>query len=216
MAASSLGSIWPLFELVVRTPRLELRYPSDEDLAELAGLTGNIHDPAERPFIEPWNQAPDGERERNTLQFHWANRASFAPAAWVLSLVAVVDGQVVGEQSVRATEFATTRTVDTGSWLHRPRHGQGFGTEMRCAVLHLAFAGLGAERAETSCYEGSHASRRVTEKLGYEQTEEGIEDHDGTARRWWGYAIDHRHWEQQRRSDIELLGAEACRQLLGA
>lgn len=216
MAAPSLPSIWPLFELVVRTPRLELRYPSDDDLAALTGLTGNIHDPAERPFIVPWNQAPDGERERNTLQFHWANRASFGPAAWILNLVAVVDGQVVGEQSVRATEFATTRTVDTGSWLHRPRQGTGIGTEMRHAVLHLAFAGLGAERAETSCYEGSRASQRVTTKLGYQQTEEGIEDHDGQPTRWWGYTMDRPRWEQCRRSDIELLGVETSRALFGA
>lgn len=215
MAVSSLCSIWPLFGLVVRTPRLELRYPSDEDLADLAAVTGDIHDLDEMPFIEPWSRAPDGERERNMLQYHWANRTSFAPAAWTLSLVVVVDGQIVGDQSVRATDFASTRAVDTGSWLHRPQQGRGIGTEMRHAVLHLAFAGMGAQRAETSCYAGSGASRRVTEKLGYELTEEGIADHDAKPTPWWAYAMDRNHWERSRRSDIELEGVEACRELLG-
>lgn len=116
---------------------------------------------------------------------------------------------------MRATDFPSARTLDTGSWLHRPRQGEGIGTEMRHAVLHLAFAGLGAERAETSCYAGSDASRRVTEKLGYELTDQGVEDHDGKPTPWWGYAMNRTGWERNRRNDIELHGVDACRDLFG-
>ena len=37
--------LWPLFDLVVRTPRLELRYPDDDLVYELAALTAEpIHE----------------------------------------------------------------------------------------------------------------------------------------------------------------------------
>ncbi len=37
---------WPLFDVVIRTPALEVRYPDDELLVELADLTARgIHDP---------------------------------------------------------------------------------------------------------------------------------------------------------------------------
>lgn len=32
---------WPLFDVAVRTPRLELRYPDDELLFELAGVVAH-------------------------------------------------------------------------------------------------------------------------------------------------------------------------------
>jgi hypothetical protein len=37
---------WPLWDLVVRTPTVELRMPTDDDLVRLAQLAGaGIHDP---------------------------------------------------------------------------------------------------------------------------------------------------------------------------
>ena len=39
---------WPLFDLVVRTPRLELRPPDDSMLVELARCAGDIFPLARR------------------------------------------------------------------------------------------------------------------------------------------------------------------------
>ncbi len=63
--------------------------------------------------------------------------------------------------------------VSTGSWLGRQHQGQGIGTEMRAAVLPLAFAGLGAEYAVSAAYSDNPASRGVSARLGY--AADGIE-----------------------------------------
>src|SRR5256885_9501597 len=56
-------------------------------------------------------------------------------------------GRPIGVQEVAGRDFAGTRRVSTGSWLGAPHQGHGLGTEMRAAVLELAFRGLGAEVA---------------------------------------------------------------------
>ena len=56
-----LTDVWPLFGLVLRTPRLELRVPSLEQLAALAELADEgVHDPAAMPFLVPWTDLPAG------------------------------------------------------------------------------------------------------------------------------------------------------------
>jgi RimJ/RimL family protein N-acetyltransferase len=59
-------------------------------------------------------------------------------------------------------------TVGTFSWLGPGYRGRGLGTEMRAAVLHLAFAGLGAREAASEAFTDNHASNRVSQALGYE------------------------------------------------
>ena len=64
--------LWPLFDLSVRTPRLELRYPDDELAAEVAALTASpIHDANDMPFSLPWTDAPPEELPRNSLKHYW-------------------------------------------------------------------------------------------------------------------------------------------------
>lgn len=212
---AALASRWPLFGLSVRTPRLELRYPTDDDLLALAALTGDVHDPADMPFCTPWTRLPDAERERGTFQFHWRARGALTADAWELPFVTVVDGEVLGTQSVLATDWPIRRTVETGSWLHRPRHGEGLGTEMRAAVLHLAFAGLGAQRAETEAHEGNRSSQGVNARLGYRPNGDVIGVLDGAPRRYLRFVLDRPDWERSRRADIEVLGLDGCRELLG-
>jgi RimJ/RimL family protein N-acetyltransferase len=91
----------------------------------------------------------------------------WAPDEWRLELVARRDGQVVGTQGVHASHFGVTREVDTGSWVGRKFQAQGIGTAMRRAVLHLAFAGLGAETARSGAFFDNSPSLAVSEKLGY-------------------------------------------------
>lgn len=212
---TTLTGAWPLFGLAVRTPRLELRYPTDAELVALAGLSGDIHDPDFLPFSGTWSLLPDGERERAVLQYHWARRGDWRTAAWRLELVAVVDGEVVGTQGMMADDFTITRTVTTGSWLGRPHQGRGLGQEMRAAVLHLAFAGIGAERAETDAVEDNGPSLGVTSKLGYRANGDVIDATNGKRTRLLRFALDRSGWEAIRRDDIEVLGLEPCLDLFG-
>jgi hypothetical protein len=48
----------PLFALRLRTPRVELRLPTEDELAQLARVAEQgIHPPEEMPFLVPWTDA---------------------------------------------------------------------------------------------------------------------------------------------------------------
>jgi RimJ/RimL family protein N-acetyltransferase len=159
---------WPLRDLVLRTPRLELRPDDDPGLDELVEVAyGGVHDPATMPFLTPWTDADPRYLGRGTLQFYWAQRARFAPESWALHFLVRHEGRVLGVQSLTGNDFGVLRTVGSGSWLGRPHQGRGFGTEMRAAVLLLAFDHLGAVAADSGAFADNPASLRVSERLGY-------------------------------------------------
>jgi RimJ/RimL family protein N-acetyltransferase len=207
---------WPLFGLRIQTSRLELRYVDDElarTLAEVA-IQG-IHDEDEMPFSVPWTrQEPDALR-REYLRHHWSKRALLTPDDWSLQLAVVLDGEVVGVQDTFAKDFPVTRSFETGSWLGRRFQGKGTGPEMRAAVLHLGFAGLGAQLAHTGCWEDNPRSEAVTRKLGYEPNGWSIGNRDGKAVRTDRFLLTRDRWERTRRDDITIEGLEACLPLLG-
>lgn len=160
---------WPLFGLRLRTDRLELRSPTDADLMALVKVArAGVHDPSVMPFLVPWTDIPSPEFERSFLQFMWSTRVSWTPEAWRLPMAVVHEGEPIGIQEIAAKRFAVRRVVETGSWLGRASQGRGIGTEMRAAVLHLAFAGLDAVAAESGVLAGNEASRRVSATLGYQ------------------------------------------------
>jgi RimJ/RimL family protein N-acetyltransferase len=160
---------WPLFDLRLRTDRLELRVPTDDDFPVLLdAVDAGIHDPATMPFSFPWTDAEPRERRRNAAQHWWRQRAEWSPEKWNLPFAVDVDGEVVGMQDVMATDFPALRTVETGSWLTQRVQGRGIGREMRAAVLHFAFDVLGAEVAKSGAFRDNAASLAVSRALGYE------------------------------------------------
>ena len=212
-----LTDIWPLFGLVLRTLRLELRVPSLEQLAALAALADEgVHDPAEMPFLVPWTDLPPGPRGRSVLQHQWRQWGELTPQEWRLELVVLADGEPVGLQGIGGTEFAITREVHTGSWLGRRHHGRGIGTEMRAAVLHLAFAGLGADWAVSSALDGNGASIGVSRKLGYADDGIAVQAVRGRRRIDRRFRIDRETWAATQTVPVEVEGLEPCLDLLGA
>jgi RimJ/RimL family protein N-acetyltransferase len=207
---------WPLFGLRLRTPRLELRLPTLDQLAALADLAAEgIHDPDTMPFGIPWTDAPPDQRARGTLQWHWRKWADWSPERWNLNLVALADGVVVGTQDVAAIDFVVTREVRTGSWLGRRFQGQGLGTHMRAAVLHLAFDGLAAEYATSGAFTDNAASLGVSRRLGY--ADDGIERQErrgrpATQRR---LRLDRERWQAHRTVPVEITGLEPCLPMFG-
>lgn len=207
---------WPLFELRIRTPRLELRYPTDDDLSILVELAAEqVHEPDFMPFTTPWTRTESPTRERNALRFWWRLRADLDVQGWTLPFMVVDDGEPVGVQDLKGTRFPVTRSVQTGSWLVRRHQGRGVGKEMRAAVLHLAFAGLGAVEAHTSAFEDNPASLGVTRSLGYRPNGTQLDDREGTATRHLRFLLTSTDWEAQRRSDIEIDNLDGCRDFLG-
>ena len=208
---------WPLYDLVVRTPRLELRLPNEDELVALAALAGEgIHDPGWMP-LAGWTDQPSPQLERGVLHWHWGRRADWMPTSWNYNPVAIVDGEVAGTQSLYANDFAALRVVNTGSWLGRRFQGAGLGKEMRAAIVHLAFAGLDALEARSGFWHDNEPSRRVSESLGYEVVGErwvlrrGVRDKELEAR------LRREVWEPRRRDDITIEGLdESCLELFGA
>src|SRR5262245_16853498 len=135
----------PLFDLRLRTPRLELRLPGEGELEQLREVAlAGVHPPEFMPFTIAWTDEP----ELGTfLEYHELRRRDWSPEAWHLELGVWLDGEPVGVQAVTATDFVTSRLVSTGSWLGERFQSRGVGTEMRTAILELAFRGLGADAA---------------------------------------------------------------------
>jgi RimJ/RimL family protein N-acetyltransferase len=84
--------------------------------------------------------------------------------------VTFLDGRAIGTQGVSAKDFATTREVETGSWLGEEFQRRGYGFEQRAAVLEFAFRGLEAHAATSGALLHNVASQRISEKLGYRVT----------------------------------------------
>lgn len=211
-----LSERWPLFDLRIRTPRLELRYPSDDDLAVLADLAHEpVHDPDCMPFTTPWTRVASPRRERDGLRFWWRLRADLGVEDWTLPFMVLDGGEPVGVQDLKGTKFPVTRSVLTGSWLVQRHQGRGVGKEMRAAVLHLAFAGLGAAEAHTTAYEDNPASMGVTRALGYQPNGSQVVVREGKAARHLRFVLTRADWEARRRSDIAIENLEPSLELLG-
>ena len=211
-----ITDIWPLFGLRVTTPRLELRVPDLDDLGALGEVAAaGVHDPAVQPFAAEWTDGSPLQTARNTLQWQWSTWGRWSPEDWSLQFVALADGVVVGTQAMDAVSFATLREVSTGSWLGRAFHGQGYGTEMRAAVLDLAFDRLGAEYATSEAFEDNVASYRVSRKLGY--VDDGVERHviRGTPVIGRRLRLDRAGWAAARRIPVKVSGLEPCLPMFG-
>lgn len=208
---------WPLFGLRVTTPRLELRIPRLEDFDALfAAIARGIHDPDFMPFNLPWSTAPEPERSRSALQHHWRQWAEWTAEDWTLDLVVFHEGVPVGAQDLSGRGFVTRREVSSGSWIERARQGLGLGAEMRAAVLHLAFEGLGAQWAVSSAFTDNPASLGVSRKLGY--ADDGLEVHagaDGRARMLRRVRIDRETWAAHRTVPVKVHGLDACLDMFG-
>ena len=210
-----MSSAWPLFDLRLRTPRLALRSPTDDDLFALLEVArAGVHDPDRMPFAVAWTDLAPPEFERSFLSFYWGCRSSWTQEAWQLPLAVLLEDRPIGIQELRATGFATLRTVETGSWLGRAYQRQGIGTEMRAAVLALAFDGLGAEVATSGAIEGNAASRRVSEKLGYEPNGEALIAPRGTPVIEHRYRLVRERWEPGR-IPVRIEHLDECRALFG-
>lgn len=212
-----MADVWPLADLQVVTPRLVLRYVTDEVGEQLAALAAKgIHDPATMPFSEPWTDVPSPQLERNALQFYWRNRAELSPARWNLDLAVLADDEVVGMCSVHAEAFAQNRSLTTGSWLGRACQGRGgLGKEMRQAALHLIFAGFDADVAVTRAWHDNAASLAVTRSLPYVETGTTVETRRDQPDTMVRFEMTPRRWATIRRDDIGLVGIEAVRTQLG-
>jgi RimJ/RimL family protein N-acetyltransferase len=205
--------ISPLFGLRLRTPRLQLRLPTYRELVELRELArAGVHPPEEMPFAVAWTDEPYSEEW--VVGFHEQQREAWRPDSWDLELGVWTNDELAGVQGLFAKDFAETRAVGTGSWLGQRFQRRGIGTQMRTAVLELAFRELDAEVAKSGAVEGNVASLRVSEKLGYRVVGTGTVSPRGVE-------VEHTDVELRREDwrppfAVELEGLGSCLPLFGA
>lgn len=214
---TTLAEAWPLYGLRIRSERLELALPTDDELLALLDLArAGIHPPGEMPFGVAWSTRPSPDFERGFLQHHWGCRGSWSPASWQLNLAVRLDGTPIGSQTVAADGFAVHRAIDSGSWVGRAFQGRGFGKEMRSAMLAFAFDGLGARVARSEAFLDNAASNAVSRGLGYDDDGYGALAPDGVSRDTRRFRMTVEGWRSRPRPPVAIDGLEACRDLFGA
>ena len=204
----------PEFGLRLTTPRLELRLPDNEELAALGEVAAEgIHAPDAMPFTVPWTDQEN--LVEAVVRFHWGQMSRTKPEEWSMPFVVFLDGRPIGKQDLSGKNYAITREAETGSWLGRAYHGKGIGTEMRAAVLHLAFAGLDAVEAVSAAHADNAASLGVSRKLGY--VEDGVQRHVVRDKLMimQGLRLTREAWERHRTVPVEVHGLEGCERFFG-
>ena len=211
-----LEDAWPLFRLRIRSENLVLRLPTDDDLPGMLDLArAGIHPPDEMPFGIAWTDAKGASFDRSFLQHHWSWRGRWRPEEWWLNLMVEWQGRPVGAQTISGEDFATHRTVDSGSWLGLAFQGRGFGKEMRSAVLSFAFDGLGARVATSSAFLDNAASNAVSRSLGYADDGRGSLAPRGVARETQRFRMTDEMWRSRPRPPVGIEGLDACREMFG-
>lgn len=211
-------SLYAPLNVRVSTPRLELRGASDDLLEALAPLVAAGKATADPP---PWDdpsafyEADPGVRVAKWLQGVWRARGTVRPDAWRLAFVVVIDDQPVGQQDLTGHDFDSFGTVESTSWVSSDVRRRGIGSEMRAAILHLAFEGLGAAEAHSEGAVENVGSNAVSERLGYERNGLAWATHQGKPVLGQRWRLVRRAWEPHRRSDITMAGVAECRQVLG-
>ncbi|MFC0600970.1 GNAT family N-acetyltransferase [Streptomyces palmae] len=211
-----LDDHWPLRGLTVRTPRLELRLPDEEELAEVAEVAARgVHPPDARPFLTPWTDGTPAQRARHVMQLHWTRLGAWTPEKWALDLVVFHEGRPVGIQDMRAQDFGVRREITSGSWLGLEFHGLGIGTEMRQAMLHLAFADLGAAYAASLTFPDNLSALSVSRKLGYRPDGISRDLLHGRVVESQRLRLSREDWADQDRPPVTVSGLVGCEEFFG-
>jgi RimJ/RimL family protein N-acetyltransferase len=211
-------SYWPLFDLRLETERLVLRLPTDDDFPGLLeAIDAGIHDPEVMPFSIPWTDVEPAARRLSAVQYWWGARANWSADTWNLNLAVFRDGRAIGTQAVMAKQFEVLREVETGSWLTKAEQGHGYGKEMRCAVLQLAFEHLDAEVARTGAFSDNEASASVTRAIGYRENGRSRVPRRGAAGDIVNFELTREEWLERRDSlpRATVVGFDAARHMFG-
>jgi RimJ/RimL family protein N-acetyltransferase len=165
----TLVEIWPPYGVSLIENDLTMTVITDEDIPGLVDLAlGGIHEPEQMPFLTPWTAVDSELLPANMVRYYSSVRAGFTPESFDLSFAVRVNGELVGTQGLHMSDFAVTRTGETGSWLGRAFQSRGIGTRMRRAVCAFAFDHLGAVEVTSGAFLDNRASLAVSAKVGYQ------------------------------------------------
>jgi RimJ/RimL family protein N-acetyltransferase len=212
-----MASLYAPLDVSIRTPRITLLAATDELLFRLLPVVREgVIAADERPFDDPMSLYADSpERELRWIRSIWNGRSSVSPEFWRLYFVVMRDDEPIGMQDLIGIDFAALGTVTTFSWLKPSARSRGLGTEMRSAILHLAFAGFGAREATSEGFLDNRASNRISERLGYHNNGRSWATRRGEVAELQRWVLKRDEWAGNKRGDIELSGVRECREALG-
>ncbi|MDQ3030005.1 MAG: GNAT family N-acetyltransferase [Actinomycetota bacterium] len=205
---------WPLADLRLTTPEVELRPLCEADLPELVAILPD--DLEQDPEAVRYDVDRHTQRDITMVQGYWGSRGGWRPDAWNLMFAVRFGGRLIGAQSLEAQDFAALRVVDSWSFLATDSRGRGLGKQMRRAVLALAFGPLAAESAVTSAWHDNHASLGVSRSLGYRDNGVSVHRRGDTRGTIAHLRMIRADWcRTERADDIEIERFEPCQPFFG-
>ena len=206
---------WPLFGLRLRGGGLVLRPVTEADLDELADrLPVDVELDPRLPSYP--GLTPGAGRRAALCQSYWRALGGWTVESWSLQFLVLLDGELIGTQSLEGEDFLRLRTVDSASYLQPAARGRGLGVAMRRAVLALAFGHLGAEAAVTSAWHDNAASLGVSRSLGYEPNGVSLHSRGDGADLMVHLRLTRQRWVEVNGSpSVSVEGLDAGRALFG-
>jgi RimJ/RimL family protein N-acetyltransferase len=205
---ADLAALYPQFGLRVAHAGTVLVAPTDEELLELAEVVaepGGVVAPGREGELLGWPEVTGEPAARRFLEWAWRLREAPAPARWRAPLAVLDGGRALGLAVLAHELDDPAGTARTSSWLARGDQGRGLGRRVRLMLLEVAFAHLGMTRAVTGAAEGNAASRRVSQRCGYRETQR-VTGSDGVVE--VHAAITPAAWRRRRLPDVDVEGVE--------
>ena len=177
--------------------------------------TDGIHLPGERPLLTPWTEGEPRQRALHVVQQRWRRRGTWTVDDWVLELGAFHRDPPVGMVALRGRAFPVLREVKAESWLGRGDHRQGFGTEARHALLHLAFEELDGVNALTEVFQDNAGSQGCSRALGYRADGISRDVRDGQVVVSDRLRLHRDDWQRSSHPSVTVFGIRPCLPFFG-
>lgn len=198
---ADLAQVWPVFGLVLESPRLRLHAASARDIVAIG--TNSYY----------------GSGPRRGAAFTAAELFARAVARsvadwevenWNIVFAVWRDDEIVGLQELSAQDFPRMRIVETPAWVVPEYRNKGIGQEMRRAVLYLAFHELHAVAAHADPLVANHTAIQVNRLLGYMPRLDRGPHGDRLP-----MALTEEAWRQGSQLSIRVIGLGPCLPLFG-
>lgn len=148
---------------VLRTERLVLRAPHEDDVGELVRLADN------RRVAEMLTRMPHPYGEAEARSFLHMSRLKRSGGA-VYAITLTDTGAFVGCAGLNLKD----RGLELGYWIGEPHWKRGYATEAAHALVDLAFRATDITVLHASCRVINPASRRVIHKCGFQYAGQGM------------------------------------------
>ena len=157
-----------LYQIIIKTPRLELRIPNEDEIVKLAELaSGGVHKAGKEYYNADWLRVQFPNNKEILSLWIQKDLKNWDIDNWSFLFAAFYQKTPIGMQHIFSKNFVKTRTFGTGVWLGLEYQGQGFATEMGQVVLYLGFEIFGAKEAYAGVWKKNKASLQLLNKLGY-------------------------------------------------